>query len=385
MSAPVGPGEREGSNGVAHPGRPSPEEAMRRLASRAIAADPELAGERAVDDQPGQRSERPAVASVLDGGGGARRITLGEARDHDPDQGPLWVHLDYRHAESRAWLTEVEALSPADAAALLRPVTQTRVEALDDERLLLALLVVPGGGPGPLRSFRAVLAPGRMVTLFGGRLPAVESTLSALAGGHGPRSVAEILTAIVEHTCAQIELTRLHLGHELADLEWLAEGPARPALERLHQISRETAQARRGLARQRAALTQIAAAAAPWLIEERTEQWRELANRTDDLVSAFEDIADGLRTLSEQLQARLATTLDARLAVLTAVAAIALPMLVVITLLTVNIGGLPARQSPAAFATLCAGLAVLGAAQLWVARRRRWRRRRRQARASADY
>jgi zinc transporter len=357
---------------------------MRRLASRAMAADPELAGPAVAD--PAGRSERPAVASVLDGAGGARRMTLGEARGHDSREGPLWVHLDYRHADSRAWLTEVEGLSAADAAALLRPVTQTRVEALDDERLLLALLVVPGGGPGPLRSFRAVLSPGRMVTLYGGRLPAVESTLAALGGGHGPRSVAEIITAIVEHTCAQIELTRLQLGHELADLEWLADGPPRPALERLHQIRRETLQARRGLGRQRAALTQIAAAAAPWLIEEHTDQWRELANRTDDLVSAFDDIAEALRTLWDHLQARLATTLDARVAVLTVVAAVALPMLVVTTLLAVNVGGLPARHAPTTFAALCAGLALLAAVQLWIARVRGWRRGRRAKEGTAgDY
>jgi zinc transporter len=306
-------------------------------------------------------------------------MSLAEARVHQPEQGPLWIHLDYRHAESRAWLTEVEALSAADAAALLRPVTQTRVEAIDGERLLLALLVVPGGGPGPLRSFRAVLAPGRMVTLFGGRLPAVESTLCALDGGHGPRTVAEILTAIVEHTCAQLELTRLNLGHELADLEDLAQGPPRLALERLYQIRHQTVRARRGLVRQRAALTQIAAAAAPWLVEEHPDQWRELANRTDDLVSAFEDIAEGLRTVAEHLQSRLAATLDARLAVLTVVAAIALPMLVVTTLLSVDAVGLPALRAPAALATLCAGLVALAAAQLWVARRRGWRRRRRTA------
>jgi zinc transporter len=362
-------------NGVA-PGRPSPEEAMRRLASRALAAGQEPPP--LPDEPPGQgRAERPAVAAALDGRGGARRMSLAEARVHHAEQGPLWIHLDYRHAESRAWLTEVEALSATDAAALLRPVTQTRVEAIDGERLLLALLVVPGGGPGPLRSFRAVLAPGRMVTLFGGRLPAVESTLCALDGGHGPRTVAEILTAIVEHTCAQLELTRLNLGHELADLEDLAQGPPRLALERLYQIRHQTVRARRGLVRQRAALTQIAAAAAPWLVEEHPDQWRELANRTDDLVSAFEDIAEGLRAVSEHLQSRLASTLDARLAVLTVVAAIALPMLVVTTLLSVDAVGLPGLKAPAALATLCAALVALAAAQLWVGRG--WRSRRRAA------
>jgi zinc transporter len=280
----------------------------------------------------------PAGAALfLDGRGGARQVALEEALDRQPGDGVLWVHLDYQNPGSRRWLAEHGGLCRPDMEALLNPVTETRVEVVDDDRLLLALLVaVPG--VAELRSLRAVLAPDHAVTFFRGRLPALESALGALRVGRGPRTVAELLTRLLDETCTHVELLRLRLDQELADLEWTTDGASRPTFERLALLQRATVQARRGLHRQRNALGRIAGAASPWLLDENLDQWKELANRTDDLVAGLDDIADGLRAVGEDLRSRLSSAIHDRVRLLALLSSIALPLLILGGFLGVNLG-----------------------------------------------
>ncbi|GAA0579775.1 hypothetical protein [Caenispirillum bisanense] len=43
-------------------------------------------------------------AWLLDGRGGGRQLDWREVTAWTPDQGPLWVHLDRQHPETRRWL-----------------------------------------------------------------------------------------------------------------------------------------------------------------------------------------------------------------------------------------------------------------------------------------
>jgi Mg2+ and Co2+ transporter CorA len=275
----------------------------------------------------GDAPESPGFALVLDGQGGARRTFLDAGLERQVRQGALWVHLDYQNPRSRDWLAHHAGLCLPDREALLRPVTETRVEAVDGERLLLALLVSVPGAP-ELRSLRAVLAPDHAITFFRGPLPVLEAALDALRTGQGPRTVAELLTRVLEETCSQVERCRLRLDQELSELEWKVEGPSPAVFKRLALLRRAAAQARRGLGRQRVALGRLAGAAAPWLLDEHIDQWRELANRTDDLVAGLDDIGEGLQAVGEDLRTRLSSTIHQRLGLLTVLSSIALPLLV---------------------------------------------------------
>ena len=49
---------------------------------------------------------------LLDGRGGARHLAPAEVDTWSPEQGVLWVHLDYTNPDDRQWLEHQSGLDP---------------------------------------------------------------------------------------------------------------------------------------------------------------------------------------------------------------------------------------------------------------------------------
>ena len=92
----------------------------------------------------------------------------------------------------------------------------------------------------------------------------------------------------------------------------------------------------------------------------------------DDLVDLVDGILERLRGAGEHLSNRLSTVLSDRLYVLTLISAIVLPLSFITNLLSVNVGGVPLRNSSWGFALVCGFLLGLGVLQFAIVRRLRW-------------
>ena len=51
-------------------------------------------------------------ALLLDGQGGARRLTFDEAQNWTPEQGILWMHMDLQSAETKEFLENKSGINP---------------------------------------------------------------------------------------------------------------------------------------------------------------------------------------------------------------------------------------------------------------------------------
>ena len=75
-------------------------------------------------------------AFVFDGVGGGRRLGWEEVRAPQPEQGIVWVHLDYSHANSKRWLEQDAGLSELVFSALEAEETRPRAMLVDGGLLL---------------------------------------------------------------------------------------------------------------------------------------------------------------------------------------------------------------------------------------------------------
>ena len=83
---------------------------------------------------------------LLDGRGGGKILDWNNIRHWLPEQGTLWVHLDFTHPEAQHWLTHDSALEEIVAQALIADETRPRCDFIA-EGALISLRGVCGSAP----------------------------------------------------------------------------------------------------------------------------------------------------------------------------------------------------------------------------------------------
>ena len=142
-------------------------------------------------------SESIIYAFIFDGRGGARAITREEIDLWKPEQGVLWVHVDYSHSDTRPWLSafasreDITSLDDLAVAALLAEETRPRAAA-HNGGLLMALRGVnmnPNADPEDMVSVRIFADANHIISSRKRRLLSMDDVVGRFARGEGPRSL----------------------------------------------------------------------------------------------------------------------------------------------------------------------------------------------------
>lgn len=311
------------------------------------------------------------VALVLDGAGGARRLERAEIARWTPRDGKLWVQVDPVTTEGRRWLTEESGLHEGDRSTLLRSVRQSRVDVLGDGALMLGLRVF-APDTGELRQVRALAGVDRLITVTGDPMPALEACARRLVEGHGPNTIADILIMALRVASDRDQAAALDLDQEVSDVESAAIRSLGRSFDAMRDIWQRGTALRRRLGAQREGLVQLKQKGPAWLLAPQPDLWRDMAASNHELIESVDASMDRLRGLQDYAQNRLSSVTNDRLYLLTIVSAIMMPLSFVTGLLGVNVGGIPARDTPWAFAALCAVLVLLAVGEYVLLRRLRW-------------
>jgi zinc transporter len=312
-------------------------------------------------------------AFLLDGRGGARALDWAGVRAWSPNDGVLWLNLDYSVPDAESWIRAT--MDPLIREALLDPDPRPRAVAHGEDLLLLVrgINLNAGAAPEDMLSVRAFVEPRRIVTLRRRVSSSIKLLVADLERGAGPRSAAELVVLLVERIVEHI-VTRIdQLGDAVALSETQLLGGASPDLRATLSDHRRNAIAlRRFLAPQREALTRLAAIAVPWLDAEHRARIVEVADRMTRTVEELDAARDRAAVTHEELASRLAEGANQRLYVLSIITAVFLPLGFVCGLLGVNVGGVPLQHDDWAFWALCGAFTVVIGLQLWAFRRRGW-------------
>ena len=312
---------------------------------------------------------------ILNRRGGAEEADSRSMRQWSKEQGVLWVHLDVSNEKSRDWLFDVSGVEAQVADAMLAEETRPRSFATD-KGLLIVLRGVntnPGEDPEDMVSIRILIEPDRIITSRRRRVLSVQDVRASLVSGNGPATPGEFLAALVERLADRIGDFVDNIEGRLGDAEGDVHTQDSATFRRtLGALRRQMASVRRFLAPQRDALDRLYRQPGTWLSDTETRYLREEADRITRYLEDLDLARERAVVLQEEFLGQLAQEQNARMYVLSVVAAIFLPLTFITGLLGMNVGGLPGLESPAGFLGSIVVMIVAAIALFAFFRWKRW-------------
>jgi zinc transporter len=310
----------------------------------------------------------------LDGqGSGYQQGRLGSSDEKSP--GFDWFHLKSDETDSIVWMQEmsldehvIEALSALD--------TRPRMTMLAGGVLinLRGVNTNPGSDPEDMISLRVWFSDKTIVTARkkGRKLISIEDVRARIENGSGPKSPGEFISMLTEHLANKIGDIVDSIDDDLTQIEInMDEDNIKPVQQNLSAIRLQTVEIRRYLAPQREALSELYRTRG--ILSEDVAY--DLQYQTDRIIHHVEDLdlaKERAVVLQGELQNRLAEKQNARMFVLSIVAAIFLPLSFLTGVFGMNIAGLPGLEHPNAFNILTGSMLVLAIALIAYMRWKKW-------------
>ena len=314
-------------------------------------------------------------ALLLDGSGGARRCSSEDIAGWTPEQGCLWLHLDFEDPGAQQWLAEHSGLNDIAYNALVSP--ETRPRALNrGDNLLLTLRGIntnPGEDPEDMVSLRIWCDGKRLISTRRRRLMSTADVLEELDAGNGPRNAIELLVEWTERITTRMSDTIDGFEDSVLAIEdrLLSQETGGIRLE-LATLRKQIIAVRRYLAPQREAMNRLATENLSWFDELNRLRLREI---NDQLIRHIEDMdaaRDRAVLAQEELANRIAEQMNERSYLFTIAAVVFLPLGFLTGLLGINVGGMPGVDSDAAFWIVVLLCTVVGIGLTLLFRLRGW-------------
>ena len=307
--------------------------------------------------------------------GKGQALTVDDVIGGDLSAVPIWVHFDVRNQAACDWLVNQSGLPAGAAEMLLAEETRPR-SVVFDTGLVVVLRGVntnPGDNPEDMVSVRVWIDGTRVISTRRRRLLSVVDIGDALDAGEGPTSPAHLVTMLVERLADRIgdfvNTIEERLDTAEDDVE---QAPDASFRARLSSLRRQIASVRRFLAPQRDALDRLNRQSATWLDEAATHAFRQEADRITRYLEDLDLARERAVVLQEELLSQIAQQQNARMYVLSVVAAVFLPLTFVTGLLGMNVGGLPGLESPRGFAWSVVIMVAAAAGLLMYFRSKKW-------------
>ena len=314
-------------------------------------------------------------AFLLDGKGGGKILDWNGIRHWLPEQGALWVHLDFTNPAVQHWLEHESALDEIVAEALIADETRPRCDFVADGALLSLRGVNnnPGADPEDMVSLRIFTDGQRVISTRRRKLLTIADVAQALESGKGPCSVGGLITEFADRMVERMSSVISELDDRIDEIEEaVLSGGGRELQHNLLDLRREILKLRRYISPQRDALSRLHASKSSWLSDNDRLLIREANDKITRYLEDLDSARDRASVTHEALGNRLAEQLNSRMYVLSMVAALFLPLGFLTGLLGINVGGIPLADNPRGFLEVVVFLLLLVLIQIVVFRRKHW-------------
>jgi len=292
------------------------------------------------------------------------------------DREVIWLHLDYTCPQIQSWLQQQAAIDDVIIEALLREEARPRVSAVRSQLLmsLRSINFAAEASPEDMVAIR-VWTNGRVIISTRRRhILAIAELVEAIQQGRGPTSVSGFLAEMIEMMIVSMQETitevedSVDAAEELAVTRWSA-----PLRSQVVDIRRQAIALRRYLAPQREALANLVSNTSfEWIEADDKVRLRESNDHLHRYIEDLDAVRDRAAVTQEELASRVAEQVNARMYILSLVAAVFLPLGFITGLLGVNVGGIPGSDSPYAFWWLGGGTLLLIALQVVLFKLKKW-------------
>ena len=307
-------------------------------------------------------------ALLLDGKGSARELSDDEVYGWSAADGLLWVDFNQASRKAREWLLQHSGVDRNIAAILMEGETRPRslAEAGGLVVIMRGINMNPGAVPDDMVAVRIWLEENLIVTARRRKILSITDVRDSLLAGKGPKTVGQFLVSITGRLTDRIADAVDNVEQLLEELDaTLAEGNVDTVRGNLSVVRRQAAAIRRHLAPQRDALDRLARSSSALLTDKEQFDLREEGDKLTRHIEDLDLARENALVTQEELMNRVALEQNARMYLLSVVAAIFLPLTFVTGLLGMNVAGLPGTENPNGFlvsATIMIGLGIALAA-----------------------
>lgn len=305
--------------------------------------------------------------ALLDGDGG---VTIADSES----EAPAWLHFDYSTGHAEKSIVDL-GIDASIAESLVRNETRPRTLATADGILVLLRGVNsnPGADPEDMVSLRMWIEPNRLITVRQRRLFSIQDVHGLLESGKGPVDIPSLVVAIIERIADRISEFLDTIEDRATQFEEAVETAAPHDIRReVTALRRQTAIVRRFLAPQRDALDNLFRHARETFDEDLIYSIREQSDRITRYVEDLDLVRERALVIQEELLNRIAQEQNARMYVLSVVAAIFLPITFITGLFGMNVAGLPGTENENAFWVVAVIMLIISLVVVALFRWRRW-------------
>ncbi len=286
-----------------------------------------------------------------------------------------WKHLDFTQTEDADWIRTESGLSSIVADALVDADSRPRMLQTDQGVLLIlrGVNLNPDSAVEDMVSVRVWVERDRVISTARRQLFSIRELSEAHKAGTGPQTPVEFLTLLIKRlgdfiteAIERIEDFLDHAEENVNDSSVVARNSP------FSVVRRQTARIRRYLAPQREALDRLARITADMFNEQDKAEFHEQANRLTLTLEDLDLVRERAMVAQEELVGIIAHEQNARMFVLSIVAAIFLPLSFLTGLMGMNVAGLPGLENEWAFWILVAIMLLITVVILALFRIKKW-------------
>jgi len=315
------------------------------------------------------------LAYILDGRGGGRKVGWEGIKSWQPEQGILWVHLNYSFPDAQEWLSGQSGLDDVISDALTEEDSRPRCTPFHDG-LLLGLRGVnmnPGADPEDMVGIRIWFESSRIISTRRRRLLSIADIKDAMEQGNGPETLSDFLVQVSGRMMERMRQVIDDLEDAVADVEdQVLTTESHQLRSRLADLRRQAISLRRYLSPQREALSRLLLEKISWLDESARIRMREVSDQLARYLEDLDEARDRAVVTQEELINRLSEQMNNKMYLLSIVAAIFLPLGFLTGLLGINVGGIPGADSKLGFSFFLLLLLVVVIFQFWLFKKKKW-------------
>lgn len=314
------------------------------------------------------------IAVRLDGKGGASPISPSAAVAASADT-PVWINIDFSDPHAADWAWNESGLDDSIVGAMLD--TESRPRTLQHSNGVLTMLrgvnLNPGARLEDMISVRTWLEPGRVVTASRRCLRSLTEIHQNIEQGKGSHTPSQLLIDLIDrlnHYIGEgIEQIEEHIDRAEDEA---ANDSSLNRSSSFNQLRRQTAQIRRYLSPQREALDRLARVTESVFDTGEMIELREQLNRLTLGLEDLDLVRERALVAQEEFLGLLAHEQNARMLVLSIVAAIFLPLSFLTGLMGMNVAGLPGTVNAWSFWIIVLLMVLIAVAILAIFRNRKW-------------
>ncbi|WP_250657038.1 zinc transporter ZntB [Alkalimarinus coralli] len=311
----------------------------------------------------------------LSGPNKGKPISGEEVEQGVSDEGCSWLHFDYTHPDSIAWIRQESDLEPVVIDALLSEETRPRATYLKGGVLisLRGVNLTSGSNPEDMVAIRVWIDEKRVISTRKRPLLSAQDIVALIDADEGPETPGEFVATLAARLIARMQDTIEDTEDRVAQIEEeVLTAESYSLRSEIADLRRQAISLRRYLAPQREAMLQLQSEK---MVLFKPDDLVRLRETTDHLIRYIEDldsVRDRAAVTQEELVNRLSEQLNNRMYVLSIVAAIFLPLGFFTGLLGINVGGIPGAENPDSFMIFILFLVVVVSLQVWLFKVRRW-------------